>query len=115
MANLTISYYLDKLVMDVSFIDQLETALENIIKNEKIDVSDIPEIIYTIFQTIQHSTTLIINSQHMSNTIEHFVLFLLRKYNVNITETELSIISNVVKSSITLLFTSPTLKKGCCC
>jgi stalled ribosome rescue protein Dom34 len=116
MTNLTISYYLDKLLIDASFVDQLETALENIIQNEKIDASNIPEIINTIFQIIQKNTTIIINSKFLNETIQKLVEFLVRKYNINISDAEMSVINEVVKTSLTLLFTSPILKgKGCCC
>ena len=115
MANFIISYYLDKLITDPSFVDLLEQQIEDILKDHLIRITDIPNLILIIVELIQKSSTIIIKQSLLGDIIKNLVLFLFRKYNVNITEEELTIITEVIDSSLKLLLTIPVFKKGCFC
>jgi hypothetical protein len=114
MSKLTISYYLDKLITDPSFVDLIETQIDELIKDCIIVSNDIPKIISIIIESIQTQSTIVIKQSLLSDTIKTFILFLIRKYNLNITEEELNKFIDVIDSSLKLLLTIPVLKKGCC-
>jgi len=115
MSNLTISYYLEKLITDPSFVNLLETQINDILKDSVINSNDIPKIVLIVFELIENHSSIVIKQNLLSDVINNLILFLVRKYNINITETELQLIDNIIKTSLNLLFTIPVFKKGCCC
>jgi hypothetical protein len=113
-SDLTTYYYLDKLLVDPSFVELLDNSLEDVITNEKIAAFDIPQIIQIIIILIQQTTTVVINEKFLGGAIKKLVQFLIRRYNIGIDDNEIAIMDEVIDSSLTLLFTNPILKKSCC-
>jgi hypothetical protein len=115
MANLTASFYLDKLIQDPSFAELLETQIDDILVDGVIGIHDIPKIVLITIELIQKSSTIIIKQELISDIVKQLILFLFRKFNVTISETETTTIINVIDSSLKLLLTIPVFKKKYCC
>jgi hypothetical protein len=114
MANLTISYYLEKLITDPSFSEIIESQIDELIKDCVIGITDIPKIVSIIIESIQTRSTIVIKQNILGDTIKNMILFLIRRYNVNITDEELKTFIDVIDSSLKLLLTIPVLKNSCC-
>jgi hypothetical protein len=115
MSELAISYYLEKLIVDASFLEQLENQIEDILSDGVINSKDIPKVIQIIVELIEKSSTIIIKQTFVSDVIKKLILFLVKKYNTNITETDLLVITDIIDSSLKLLFKIPVFKNGWCC
>ena len=117
MSSLKISYLLDKLMLDDDFSSMLEKSISNIMKDGKIDAFDIPEIVYVISELISKTPKITLTAENLSDLVNEFINFIVKKYNVTNIETNNDTFKNLINSSIKLLLFNPKIKKelnSCC-
>jgi len=117
MSSLKISYLLDKLMLDDDFSNTLEKSINNIMKDGKIDMYDIPEIVLIISELVTKSPTITLTSENLSDLVAELITFITKKYNITIVDTENENFKRVLNSSIKLLLFNPKVKKQlttCC-
>jgi len=113
--KLATSFYLEKLVLDASFIEVLEEKVDNIVANTNgvIITENISQLVFIIIDLIEKGSTIIIKPSLIGSVIKGLLLFLIRKYNINVTDEQLVIFNMLIDDALNLLFKIP-LKKGCC-
>ena len=117
MSNLKISYLLDKLMLDDDFSSVLEKSINAIMKDGKIDMYDIPEIVLIISELITKTPTITLTVENLTDLVSELITFITKKYNITIVDTETENFKRILNSSIKLLLFNPKVKKqlkACC-
>lgn len=117
MAPLKISYLLDKLMLDDDFSSTLEKSINNIMKDGKIDMYDIPEIVLIISELVTKTPSITLTAENLTDLVSELITFITKKYNITVVETESESFKRVLNSSIKLLLFNPKVKKqlATCC
>ena len=111
--NTTIEEIFQKVINDSTFIESTKTRIDKILKDSKIDYSDIPELILILNDSLDF-----INKNSKLNTED--LELILRKICIHFIgespDTEESINSKLLDSCIKLLLIKPKLKESvnCC-
>jgi hypothetical protein len=117
MTTLKISYLLDKLMLDDDFSNTLEKSINNIMKDNKIDMYDVPEIVLIISELVTKSPSISLTAENLTDLVSELINFITKKYNITIVENESETFKRVLNSSIKLLLFNPKVKKQlekCC-
>lgn len=117
MASLKISYLLDKLMLNNQFSTNLENAINNIIKDGKLDHCDLPEIILIISELITNTPSITLTAENLSDLINELITFIVKKYNLTSADTQNENFKRLINSSVKLLLFNPKIKEklGPCC
>jgi hypothetical protein len=111
-SELQVIYILDKLLLDQDFAKSLENALENIMKDGKIDQNDIPEIVFIISSLLNKMPTkLNLSVENLSEIIKKLVNLVCKKYKLIPDETQQESFDRLLQSSIKLLLLNQTVVK----
>jgi hypothetical protein len=111
MSNLTVVYVLDKLLLEQDFSKTLEKAIENIMKDGKIDQYDIPEIILIIGELVTRTPSLNLSSENLTDIIKKLFDLLCTKYNLIQDENQKETFERLLESSIKLFLINPAIKE----
>ncbi len=103
MSELSVFYILDKLLLEQDFAKKLESSIENIMKDGKIDQYDIPEIIYIISELITKTPSLNLSAENLSEVIKKLVDLICKKYKLIPDETQQESFDRLIKASVKLL------------
>lgn len=117
MSTLKISYLLDKLMLDDDFSNTLEKSINNIMKDGKIDMYDIPEIVLIISELVTKTPTITLTADNLTDLVAELITFITKKYNVEIVDANNESFKRILNSSIKLLLFNPKVKKQletCC-
>lgn len=114
--DLATNFYLEKLILDGSFVELLEEKVENIVSNTEgvILTQNISQLVFIIVDLIEHHSTIVIKPDFIGTVIKGLLFFLIRRYNVNISDEQLMAYNQLIDDALKLLFKIP-IKKGCCC
>jgi hypothetical protein len=116
MTTLKVSYLMDKLLMDDEFSKTLQTHIENIMKDGKIDQYDIPDIVLIIGELLIKEPKLTLTSELLSELIKELIVFIVKKYSLKADESQIESFNRLVESSIKLIMFQPKIKEkvnGC--
>ncbi len=116
MTNIKVSYLMDKLLMDDNFSKTLQTHIENIMKDGKIDQYDIPDIVLVIGELLSKEPKLTLTSELLSELIQELIIFIIKKYQLKADEQQIDTFNRLVESSIKLIMFQPKIKEkvnGC--
>ena len=116
MTTLKVSYLMDKLLMDDEFSKTLQTHIENIMKDGKIDQYDIPDIVLIIGELLSKEPKLTLTSELLSELIKELIVFIVKKYSLKADESQIESFNRLVESSIKLIMFQPKIKEkvnGC--
>jgi hypothetical protein len=111
MSTLTVVYVLDKLLLDQDFAKTLETSLENIMKDGKIDEYDIPEIIFIVGELVTKTPELNLSVENLSEVIKKLLNLICKKYKLIPNENQQEAFDRLIKSSVKLLLLNPNIKE----
>lgn len=113
--DLATNFYLEKLILDASFVELLEEKVDKIVENTEgiILTKNISQLVFIIIDLIEHYSTIVIKPSFVGSVIKGLLLFLIRRYNVNITDEQLVVYNQLIDDALNLLFKIP-FKKGCC-
>jgi hypothetical protein len=114
--TLQTNFYLEKLVLDASFVEILESEVDKLVAktNGVIIAENISHLVFIIIDLIQNHSTIIIKQDFVGSVIKGLLLFLIRRYNVNVSDEQLAVFNHLIDDALNLLFKIP-FKKGCCC
>jgi hypothetical protein len=111
MSTLKVSYLMDKLLMDDAFSKTLQTHIENIMKDGKIDQYDIPDIVLIIGELLVKEPKLILTTELLSELIGDLIVFIIKKYQLKADDHQIENFDRLVESSIKLLMFQPKIKE----
>lgn len=114
--DLATNFYLEKLVLDASFVELLEEKVDKIVSNTEgvILTQNVSQLVFIIIDLIEHHSTIVIKPAFVGSVIKGLLLFLIRRYNVNVTDEQIAVFNQLIDDALNLLFKIP-FKKGCCC
>ncbi len=102
--------------MDDNFSKTLQTHIENIMKDGKIDQYDIPDIVLVIGELLSKEPKLTLTSELLSELIQELIIFIIKKYQLKADEQQIDTFNRLVESSIKLIMFQPKIKEkvnGC--
>ena len=103
---------LEDLLQNKNFVKNLDESLKIILKDNKIDEFDIPEIIYLITYTINTQPKLNINNKNLGKIIKELFNYLInKKVETKSTEEQLINFNKLIDSSIKLFLLKPNYNK----
>ncbi len=111
-----VSYLMDKLLMDDEFSKSLQTHIENIMKDGKLNEYDIPEIVLIIGELVCKEPKITLTAQILTELIEELIVFIIKKYQLKADETQIDNFNRLIESSIKLIMFQPKIKEkvnGC--
>ena len=115
MENLKISYLFDKLMSNDEFSKKLQTSISEITKDGKIDMNDIPQIMFIITELINNTPSISITSDDLSELATKIITFIIKKTNITLSNEEEEVVSKLIESSIKLILLQPRIKKALNC
>ena len=99
-----------KLILDDPiFIDKIETSVKSIIKDNKVEQTDIPEFVFLIMEAYNSLSKAILTKKEIPEFISYVYNYLVDKYNL-IPNEEKNKYENLVVSSIKLVLMTHQLK-----
>lgn len=107
MSPLNIDFFLNLLFHDDEFVSSLETAIEQILKDGKLDHYDIPSILVIIVQVINNYDKIKFTLDELSTIVKKILDYVVSKYSVPIDEEEKQKIADLVEASLKLAFLQP--------
>ena len=99
-----------KLILDNPiFIDKIETSVKSIIKDNKVEQTDIPEFVFLIMEAYNSLPKAKLSKEEIPEFISCIYNYLVEKYNL-IPNEEKNKYETLVASSIKLVLMTPQLK-----
>jgi hypothetical protein len=95
---------------DEKFIDRVKTSLDNIMKDEKIDQYDAPELVFLIIDSYNQMSNLHLTYEDLPVLIKMLYTFLIEKFNL-IHEDKRADFERLLDVSIKLVMLQPKVKK----
>ena len=111
MSTLKVSYLMDKLLMNDEFSKKLQTHIENIMKDGKLNEYDIPDIVLIIGELITSEPKLTLTSEILSELIKELIVFLIKKYQLKADDNQIDNFNRLIESSIKLIMFQPKIKE----
>ncbi len=107
---------MDKLLMNDEFSKKIQSHIENIMKDGKLNEYDIPDIVLIIGELITNKPKLTLTSETLSELIQELIFFIIKKYQLKADEHQIDTFNRLIESSIKLLMFQPKIKEkinGC--
>ena len=104
---------LDKLFEDENFVKQLKESTKIILKDNKINEYDIPEIIFILTNIIDKEPKIKLNSNNLGSLVKELFDYIL-KNNINqeeMTQEQKENLDKLITSSIKLVLMKPNYSK----
>jgi hypothetical protein len=111
VSNLKVSYLMDKLLMDDEFSKSLQSHIENIMKDGKINEYDIPDIVLIICELIAKEPKLTLTQELLSELIQELIVFIIKKYQLKAEDHQIDNFNRIIESSIKLIMFQPKIKE----
>ena len=105
---------LEKLLKDKIFVKTLDESVESILKDNKINEYDIPEIVFIITTIINTEPKLKLNRKNLGDLIKELFNYILKnklKENDEMTEEQKNNLNKLIDSSIKLILLKPNYSK----
>jgi hypothetical protein len=112
MASFKTSYLFDKLLTDETTSKMLKEAVEKIMRDGKIDMYDIPEILLIITTIIANNVTVKLTAEDLSDLIKQIYKFIEKQYNLIPDETQKESFNRLIDSCIKLILVQPKVNKA---
>jgi hypothetical protein len=96
---------------DDKFLATVKTSVEKILKDGKVDQSDIPELVFIISETVNSLGSFNVSVDMVPVVIKMIYKFIVEKYNL-VPEDKKADFERIVDSSLRLLMFQPTIRKG---
>ena len=112
MASFNTSYLFDKLLTDETTSKMLKEAVEKIMRDGKIDMYDIPEILLIITTIIANNVTVKLTAEDLSDLIKQIYKFIEKHYNLIPDETQKESFNRLIDSCIRLILVQPKVNKA---
>ena len=100
------------IVNDPKFLAEVKESIKNIVKDDKIDTSDIPEIVHIVTLGYNRIGKHKVTYEQLSELLTTIANMILDKYDLVPDELR-EPFDKALQSSITLVLTVPKLKKCC--
>lgn len=91
-------YYLKQLQNDEDFVDYCKKEIHEIIKEGRIDASDIHNIVNIILYIVDHQEKHIIPKDVFCCVVQAFIIEVLKKYNIDLTNLQYEHLLKILKS-----------------
>jgi hypothetical protein len=98
-----------KLVDDPIFLKIIETKLQSIMKDGKIDKKDIPDIMILVIYCTNNLKKLKVSYNELSNVLEEMIMYLLDHFNV-VPEESKEEFRSMTKSMVELVMLQPKVQ-----
>lgn len=103
---------LDDFLENKNFMKNLDKSIEVILKDNKVDEYDIPELIYIITYTINTEPKININSENLGKVLKDlFNHILFEKLNTEFSDEQKVNLEKLIDSSIKLILLKPKYNK----
>ena len=106
----SIAVIFSKIVNDKAFVDRVDTGIKNIMKDGKVDFTDIPEIIFIITDTFNSLDSFKLKQDELLSLFEMLYTHLNNLYNI-VPEDKQDEFKGLVESSLKLVMLKPKIKK----
>ena len=98
------------LTTNANFLKNLDEFIKNIQKDGKLDITDIPELIYLIIDFYNSLNKSKLSNVKLPILIQSVFNFIINKYKL-LNESDVAMIENIITSSIKLVMMIPSIKK----
>lgn len=100
------------IIDDKDFINDIKVSLDNILKDGKIDVTDIPEMMLLIVLAYNKSTKFTVSYHELAELLTEITRLIITKYNLVPTELETQF-EKISQTSISLILLMPKIRATC--
>jgi hypothetical protein len=100
------------LVNDDLFLKKIDDHVQNIMKDDKIDMKDIPEIMMLVTECYNNLNNIKVTYEELPSLFEEIIDFILDKYNLVNQDNEEEL-KSMIGVAIKLIMLKPTIKKKC--
>ena len=101
----------DALTADEKFLAKVKASVDKILKDGKVDQSDIPELVFIISETVSTLGSHDLTVDMVPLVIKMVYKFIVDKYNL-VPEEKKADFERIVDSSLRLLMFQPNVRKG---
>jgi hypothetical protein len=105
--SFNIDFFLNLLFHDLEFVDTLETAIREILKDGKLDHYDIPQILVIIVEVINNFDKIKFTQEELFAVVKKVFEFVVNKYNLPLDDEQRERVNVLVQSSLKLVFLQP--------
>lgn len=106
-----ITAVVDALTADEKFLAKVKASVDKILKDGKVDQSDIPELVFIISETVNTLGSHDLTVDMVPLVIKMVYKFIVDKYNL-VPEEKKADFERIVDSSLRLLMFQPNVRKG---
>lgn len=107
-----VAYLLDKIMLDDVTSKRMKTSIDNIMRDDKIDYYDIPEILFIITDIMNNSN--VVNAkltpENLVSLIKELYKFIEKQYNLVPDEIQKAGFERLIDSCIKLILFQPKVK-----
>lgn len=100
------------ILKDPVFVEEVKNSLDKILKDGKIDMADVPEMMLLVTSAYNKSKSFTVSYQELPELLTELSHMLIAKYDLVPDELRESF-EKVLQSSITLIVMSPNVKSNC--
>jgi hypothetical protein len=100
-----------ELTNNADFLKNLDETVKNIQSDGKLDVKDVPDLIYLIINFYNSLSKSKLSNIKLPSLIQSIFNFIIHKYKL-LNENDVAIIENIVNASIKLAMMIPVVKDG---
>jgi hypothetical protein len=99
---------------DKQFSNDIKNSLDNMMRDGKIDLTDVPEMIHLVTLGYNKSKKFSVTFNQLPELLTNLALRIIEKYDLIPDELQ-DDFKKILQSSINLILLSPRIKKMCCC
>jgi hypothetical protein len=99
---------------DKKFSIDIKNSLDNMMRDGKIDLTDVPEMIHLVTLGYNKSKKFSVTLNQLPDLLTNLALRIIEKYDLIPDELQ-DDFRKILQSSINLILLSPKIKKMCCC
>lgn len=100
------------IVKDPKFINEVKTSLELILKDNKIDMNDIPQMLILVVNSYNKLKKFTVSINELPELLNQIVHLIIDKYDL-VDEQSRTQFDKILQSSINLVLLMPNVRKGC--
>ena len=112
MSEQVVSTFLQALIEDKELLDNIESSLQDIMKDGKVTTNDIPDIFNIVIECTENLGKFNLTYNELPEVLDELINYILNHYNL-IPEDEEESFQKMINTAIKLVMLQPKIKKGC--
>ena len=112
MSEQVVSTFLQALIEDKELLNNIESSLQDIMKDGKVSASDIPDIFNIVIECTENLGKFNLTYNELPEILDELINYILNHFDL-IPEDEKDDFQKMINTAIKLVMLQPKIKKGC--